>query len=499
MFEIEPPEGYDDELRAIPCVAPSDTDQRILAGGLEVDDSSRDLGVTFESTKAYSELAKVLGLDEDGRLLIFNKVRHSGGLTPWTKTGNRAFKEYANEDGPSQFKPLRLHWHQLSGMSAALRKLFREQAVKDPIPGVLIADQVGLGKTFLAIAILGLLIQLGTSKSLSHKNLIPPIIQALPFLGPSSDIPDMPSLIIVPGTLNRQWLGELYTLFVLFSVDIFIYPSSKAARLKFFGKDSAWARSEQRMRNRIIVVTHSTLLQEFSMLWETKKEKRLKGLAPWSHPEKREDFDVDVKKTLYGFKYLTVIFDEAQSSRNYGSKHSAALLILDRCLVRLVLTATPLQTRTEDISAMGHLVGIPYFSSEDYLAHQIKYLADARRARVDKDKGEWDGVNCPVQALQLAETAHLRDKFDNRVIRRTRDSLDNLGSPLLSLPPCFFHDIVVNLQDWEREFVDASIPEATLQSLAQASASGLSTMNFYVDERMDVVFPNRLPPIARPS
>jgi hypothetical protein len=57
--------------------------------------------------------------------------------------------------------------------------------------------------------------------------------------------------------------------------------------------------------------------------------------------------DVNLPKTLYGLQYLTIIFDEAQGSRNYGSKHSAALLIMIRALVRIILTATPLQTRAE--------------------------------------------------------------------------------------------------------------------------------------------------------
>lgn len=68
---------------------------------------------------------------------------------------------------------------------------------------------------------------------------------------------------------------------------------------------------------------------------------------PWEHPEQLDDYDDVVGKTLYGQQWLTIVFDEAQGSRNYGAKHSAALLILERCKIRLILTATPLQTRPE--------------------------------------------------------------------------------------------------------------------------------------------------------
>lgn len=50
--------------------------------------------------------------------------------------------------------------------------------------------------------------------------------------------------------------------------------------------------------------------------------------------------------TLYRQDYLSVTLDEAHHFRNYGAKHSAALTILRKSIVRLILTATPLQTAT---------------------------------------------------------------------------------------------------------------------------------------------------------
>ncbi len=71
------------------------------------------------------------------------------------------------------------------------------------------------------------------------------------------------------------------------------------------------------------------------------------NVLPWVHPEPLVEDDLIRQKTLYGHRYLSVTFDEAQSTRNCGAKHSAALLILEQAIVRLILTATPLQTSTK--------------------------------------------------------------------------------------------------------------------------------------------------------
>jgi TATA-binding protein-associated factor len=54
-----------------------------------------------------------------------------------------------------------------------------------------------------------------------------------------------------------------------------------------------------------------------------------------------------VSKTLYGQKYLTITVDEAHNFRNTGPRHSSILLLLNKAEIRLILTATPLQTSTK--------------------------------------------------------------------------------------------------------------------------------------------------------
>lgn len=68
---------------------------------------------------------------------------------------------------------------------------------------------------------------------------------------------------------------------------------------------------------------------------------------PFEPAPQRLGFENRKHNTLFGRQYLVVVVDEAQGARNYGSKHSAALLLLELAIIRLILTATPVPTRPE--------------------------------------------------------------------------------------------------------------------------------------------------------
>ena len=65
-----------------------------------------------------------------------------------------------------------------------------------------------------------------------------------------------------------------------------------------------------------------------------------KNARPWVVPQAKKD----LKDTIFGQKYLTVIVDEAHIMRNKGQKHLSALRLLQQATVRLIMTATPLHT-----------------------------------------------------------------------------------------------------------------------------------------------------------
>ncbi|KAJ2932839.1 hypothetical protein H1R20_g4266, partial [Candolleomyces eurysporus] len=448
-----------------------------------------DPGVEVEASMSYDELCANLQLDDHGRLLLFNQHRHVGRITSWSATGERVFQAFhLRQENAKLFKPIKMHWHQLAGAHAIACRFFTKERSVTNILGMLIADDVGLGKSFLALLFAGFLIELGVKQK--KKLPLPPLINTFPYLGTVKKIPNRPTLILAPGTLQRQWLGELQVLFKLHAVDIFCYPSSKAARDRFWADDSPYNKSQHERCNRIIVASHSTLLQEYRLLWEPNSRVPVSERLPFEHPPERLGADSRRGKTLYGQQYLTVIFDEAQAARNYGSTHSAALLILAKSHTWLILTATPLQTRVEDTGAIGRMVGIPYFSTQEYLDEITQDAAAIRRAKQELGSGDSsDSKPNPVVALQVEASVRMQSQFENRLIRRKAASLDFDKKPLLVLPPCKIIDVTLQLQEWELEFVDNSIPEEAIERLSQAAALGVATESFWSNERMSVTFP----------
>ena len=65
---------------------------------------------------------------------------------------------------------------------------------------------------------------------------------------------------------------------------------------------------------------------------------------PWEARRRLPGYQTKIRATLYNQDYLAVILDEAHEFRNPGPKHNAAYEILQSALVRLIMTATPLQT-----------------------------------------------------------------------------------------------------------------------------------------------------------
>jgi TATA-binding protein-associated factor len=135
-----------------------------------------DLGVEVEAAIPYKELCGNLMLDDHGRLWLFNHHRHVDRVTPWTATGAQVFKAFdLRNEGAHLFKPIRMHWHQLAGAHAILRKFFTKEQSVENVLGMLIADDVGLGKSFLAALVAAFLIELGMRQKKGSRN--PPLIR----------------------------------------------------------------------------------------------------------------------------------------------------------------------------------------------------------------------------------------------------------------------------------------------------------------------------------
>ena len=134
-------------------------------------DKGADPGVEFESGLQPQQLAANLGF-QDGLPLLFNKFRHRGGLSPWTHPND--FDQEKNSTSTENLEPLRLYWHQLAGVHAIVRMNFQSKPSDPSSNGTLIADEVGLGKTFQASTMIVFLADLVIRQSQNRQ--LPPII-----------------------------------------------------------------------------------------------------------------------------------------------------------------------------------------------------------------------------------------------------------------------------------------------------------------------------------
>lgn len=112
------------------------------------------MGVDYETCLSPDQLADQLGF-VDGLPFLFNRFRHKTGFVVWNKP-----TLFDDPDSNPDIVPLHLHWHQLAGLHAIVRHCFTSGPTKDTNVGILVADDVGLGKTGMAISTIAFLAHL---------------------------------------------------------------------------------------------------------------------------------------------------------------------------------------------------------------------------------------------------------------------------------------------------------------------------------------------------
>lgn len=113
---------------------------------------SADMGVEYEAKMTPAQLGANLGFI-NGLPLLFNRLRRTDGLTTWTSPEVFRYKGKA----PAEIENLELHWHQLAGVHAIIRMCFGEKPSSGHCIGVLVADEVGLGKTYQSATVIAFL------------------------------------------------------------------------------------------------------------------------------------------------------------------------------------------------------------------------------------------------------------------------------------------------------------------------------------------------------
>lgn len=131
-----------------------------------------DPSADMESKLSPEALASNLGF-LDGLPFLFARHRHRGGITSWDSGKGHLFEAAKADENPDMNRNA-LHWHQLYGVHKQVRLFFTPEPQAARPCGILVADEVGLGKTYQAIAMIAFLTDLVMRQKVGGK--MPPII-----------------------------------------------------------------------------------------------------------------------------------------------------------------------------------------------------------------------------------------------------------------------------------------------------------------------------------
>lgn len=136
-----------------------------------------DPGVELEMGLSPEQLDFNLGW-LGGRSFFFNKYRHRAGLSAWDPANARLYNA-AYAATCEDMEELIPHWHQRVGVHSMGHMMFKPTPDPNALNGVLVADEVGLGKTFQAVGLIAFLAEAVVRQELNKKHV--PIIGSLIF------------------------------------------------------------------------------------------------------------------------------------------------------------------------------------------------------------------------------------------------------------------------------------------------------------------------------
>ncbi|KAL0057974.1 hypothetical protein AAF712_015368 [Marasmius tenuissimus] len=420
------------------------------------------IGIDAVGTLDEPVVHGLLGL-VDGQEPLFNSLRHKGGLTTW---------DNPEEFTPDSIEPNLCHLHQHNGALATLYSTTTTDPETKPVTSsMLIADEVGLGKTRLLAKIIAMFIRVVVS--IERNIQLPPVLKDR-FLEGGQEFESLPHLWITPMTLIPQSIHALMVCFQAHSIDIMVYECGKRGNAAFWSKTGPFATSKHPLHQRIIMISHSSLREEFSYCHGPIPKKTD---TPWTLPPTA---DRGLKNTIFGRRFATVIIDEAHEFRRPGPKFLSAFLACRRGQLRLLATGTPLHTNTNDILALGRLMGLPYFMSKEGLQEansDASTLFKSRPSSQDTDRDDF-------MRLQVTITRKYQAHMIGNMLRRTAKTLDYRGQQLLpDLPPKMKIPLIVTQTEREQEATAAVARNAKANANA-ANESGIVATRFYLDYRL---------------
>ncbi|KAF9520456.1 hypothetical protein BS47DRAFT_1357316 [Hydnum rufescens UP504] len=470
---------------------PAPADPRIL-DVLRGTMGGQDLGVSAFSDRTSEGLRTLLGWPQDQDSPFLLPFRHVDGQTEFNKGQEALFQHLdpSTLDPPYPFTSQRLQWHQLLGIVSAVCQVFSssDQASER---GILLADEVGLGKTAQGLGLIAFLTQMVVHLSADR-----------PFLRGKQEILEGIHLIVAPNGLVQQWHSEAKTWFRGGAFDLFIYPNTPQQHEEFWKTNGAFFSSQfvkKKEFSRVILITsQNAIISDFKTSYEPLRKHAL----PWKCPElKKQSGTTDrFNQTIFQLPILSLFLDEAHSLRR---KPSAFFPLRDCSSSVCLATATPIHTAPRDLLSLGYLLGISSICTptmqtwsktkeKEITALKSKIKGEAKQTIHASQVLQGDTLDpmSPVilhRNAQIEYVTEIQSCFHNRIIRRGINSKNHLGNPINNLPD--YKDVPIWIKLTPKEY-SVLHEVAGVEGQLASSALGWDFQSFYTVYRTYMVHPS---------
>ena len=234
------------------------------------------------------------------------------------------------------------------------------------------------------------------------------------------------TLVIAPLSLISQWEEELATKTDL--SHLVYYENTKKAT----GGDTFSCCD-------VVVTTYGTIQSEFASLSRTTTN---------SGPMKPGQ-----SQPLLQFSWKRIILDEAHGIKNPNTVVSRACCML-KADTRWCVTGTPIQNSLQDVFGLLKFLRHEPWCDASFWRNAITNGSSAEKEKETTNEDDADGSSSQELAT-TADFSRVRRVLYPLILRRTKDTLSEDGTPILTLPPIDHQLVNVTLSPAEREFYNA--------------------------------------------
>ncbi|KAJ8457265.1 hypothetical protein ONZ45_g18379 [Pleurotus djamor] len=424
---------------------------------LTFDDDRHDLGVDRFSGTPFEELSRLLAF-RDGLPVLWTRHARSDGITPWSSALTDDERQGFETGGPG-FRTIVPLWHQLVGVCSMMYKLFTKKK-KEDMPGTILADDVGVGKTVQVMASIAFTQQVYLSEQKDTPR--PPLIHNRPYYLGKGPVNNAAHLIIVPLCLMGQWRKELQTFFAPGAIDIIDLPQAIIDVETFFtDKSSDWGKSGQEPIDRIVLCAHSTFEH---IVGKTFAPRSSNGALPVDHPLKRTK-ESRQTTTLFDIPWTGVYVDEGHLFRGDTLNFQGIIHLRLAGNNITCVTATPFYNKPHDVVNIARMIGLRKFCLADGQSYEKeidrRLQAAKRSVAMDSEptleeilesiQADADDLDNELTVTKREIMAEFQDLLGDNIIRRTLQSKKPDGTPLNDkIPVIHSHIITIDLTERER-------------------------------------------------